>query len=301
MPLFSIVVPAYNSGKFIDETLNSLINQELSDYEIILIDDGSSDDTLDKVQPYTDKIKMLSQNHKGVSFARNLGINKAIGEYIVSFDSDDVLLPHALKTYKRVIEYFNNPPMIIAKWKFSSELGDLESYLNNQNINCTKFDCFFRKSVSLSSGNANLIVKRKLLLKIGGYPTDSISYDDYRLIFRLGDINPLIVITKPVTVFYRDRPDSLSHRSDYQSEGIIALINDERANLLAGGKRYKFDREGLIGGSALSDFKDFLHIKDVKYILKVLLHLRTMTLWAFARKLRSKLYKSEKYIIKDNR
>ncbi len=298
MPLFSIVVPAYNSEKFINETLKSLLNQDFTDYEILIIDDGSSDDTFNILQKYKDKLKIYKQDHKGVAHARNLGIAEAVGKYVVSFDSDDLLLPHALKTYKRVIEYFNSPKMIIAKWIFSSELGDINSdFMNDPNIYCTKFECFFKKNVSISSGNSNLIVERKSLLEISGYPTDSISYDDYRLIFRLGDINPLVVITKPVTVFYRNRANSLSHKSDYQSEGIISLINDERLNLLAGGRRYEFDRRALIGGSALTDFKDFLNFRDFKYILKVLLHLRFMTILAILRKIKSKFYKGQKYII----
>ena len=154
-----------------------------------------------------------------------MGIKKALGNYIVSFDSDDILLPNALSIYYKVIEYFNFPPMIMSKWVFSSDIENINQSIEDvREICCTKFECCFKKKVSLTSGNGNLILKKELLSN--GYPTDSNSYDDYRLIFRLGDTNPLVVITNPVTVYYEDHDQSMSHNLDYQVEGIVALIKD---------------------------------------------------------------------------
>ena len=87
----SIVVPAYNAEKYIDKCLKSLINQTLKDIEIIVVNDGSKDNTLEKVNKYSDKrIKLLNlKENKGIGHARNEGIKKALGEYIGFVDSDD--------------------------------------------------------------------------------------------------------------------------------------------------------------------------------------------------------------------
>lgn len=92
--LVSIIIPIYNSEKFIDRLLNSLIQQTYEDIEIILIDDGSTDKSLEickKFKQNDSRIKLLSKENEGVSIARNKGIDVATGEYITFLDSDDTL------------------------------------------------------------------------------------------------------------------------------------------------------------------------------------------------------------------
>ena len=94
MTKISIIVPVYNVEKYLKECLDSLINQTLEDIEIICINDGSTDNSLAILEEYQKKdsrIKVFSQKNQGVSAARNLGIEKATGEYLTFLDSDDRL------------------------------------------------------------------------------------------------------------------------------------------------------------------------------------------------------------------
>ena len=94
MTKISIIVPVYNVEKYLKECLDSLINQTLEDIEIICINDGSTDNSLAILEEYQKKdsrIKVFSQRNQGVSAARNLGIEKATGEYLTFLDSDDRL------------------------------------------------------------------------------------------------------------------------------------------------------------------------------------------------------------------
>ena len=97
MPKVSIVVPFYNVEKYIEKCLNSLVNQTLQEIEIILVNDGSQDDSIIKAkefqQKYPDKIKYYEKPNGGLGDARNFGVNYAIGEYIAFLDSDDYVEP----------------------------------------------------------------------------------------------------------------------------------------------------------------------------------------------------------------
>ena len=91
MPKISVVIPAYNSEKFIAETLDSLLNQTLKDIEVIIINDGSTDNTQAVIDEYAKKsgiFKSFTQPNSGVSAARNNGLGKANGEYVVFLDAD---------------------------------------------------------------------------------------------------------------------------------------------------------------------------------------------------------------------
>lgn len=92
----SVVIPAYNSAVYIRETLESVLAQTSPPLEVIVVDDGSTDETAAIVRTYAGRIRLLQQENKGVSAARNLGIQQAQGDYIAFVDSDDLWLPEKL-------------------------------------------------------------------------------------------------------------------------------------------------------------------------------------------------------------
>ena len=110
MPKISIIVPAYNCEGTIEKCILSVINQSFLDWELILIDDGSIDNTREICRRYADSIKIFlySQQNSGVSSARNFGIKKATGEYLLFVDSDDFLLPNALSKMKNWCKEIEN-------------------------------------------------------------------------------------------------------------------------------------------------------------------------------------------------
>ena len=97
-PLISIIIPCYNDAKYIEQSVNSALNQTYSNKEVIVVDDGSNVETkqiLKKLEPKL--IKLITQENKGQSTARNVGINAAKGEYILTLDSDDYFEPTFLE------------------------------------------------------------------------------------------------------------------------------------------------------------------------------------------------------------
>ncbi len=104
----SVIIPVYNVEKYLEECLNSVINQEFKNIEILCINDGSTDNSLSILEEFRNKdnrIKVFSQTNKGISAARNLGLDNAKGDYIYFLDSDDYISPDYLKNmYDKIVE-----------------------------------------------------------------------------------------------------------------------------------------------------------------------------------------------------
>ena len=97
--MISIIIPLYNKGNIIQLTLNSILAQSYKDFEVIIVDDGSTDKSKQMLLPYleNENIKYIYQTNKGVSAARNAGAQQAKGEWILFLDADDPLYPNALE------------------------------------------------------------------------------------------------------------------------------------------------------------------------------------------------------------
>lgn len=128
--LVSIIIPCYNAELFISDTLNSILNQDYRNIEIIVVDDGSTDLSVKIIEQISDdRLKLICQQNKGVSFARNAGLEMASGEFIVFFDNDDIMT----KSYITAkLEYFNSHPdaMVVASeiFKIRGSSIEKESY-----------------------------------------------------------------------------------------------------------------------------------------------------------------------------
>ena len=112
-PFFSIIVPTFNRAHLITKTINSILQQHYKNYEIIIVDDGSTDNTLTVLQPFlNEKIKYLKKENAERAAARNYGTLHAKGDYINWFDSDDLMLPNHLEEAVKLIQQHNKPEIL---------------------------------------------------------------------------------------------------------------------------------------------------------------------------------------------
>jgi glycosyltransferase involved in cell wall biosynthesis len=104
-PAISVIIPTYNYGRFLSEAVDSVLCQTLGDLEVIIVDDGSTDNTPDVVRPYLsdNRVRYIRQENRGPSAARNRGIRKAKGEFIALLDADDVWLPSKIEKQLQLI------------------------------------------------------------------------------------------------------------------------------------------------------------------------------------------------------
>jgi len=103
MPIVSIILPFFNGDAYIDETLNSILAQSLRDYEIICVNDGSEDSSIESLKKYKGKIHLINQNNLGQGVARNVGAEQASGEFVAFIDQDDVWYSHKLSSQVRIL------------------------------------------------------------------------------------------------------------------------------------------------------------------------------------------------------
>lgn len=174
--IISVIIPAYNSAEFIVRTLEMIISQTIENFEIIVIDDGSEDDTFNIVNKTFSNstrkniyLKLLKQDHAGVSSARNLGLEKSRGEFIMFFDSDDFMEPDCLekllspsneKPYDSIICGYD---IVLENGKTSSKYTDRFTYFQNGLNGTEVIGLFLTPEISLCVGN--IIHRRSLLIE----------------------------------------------------------------------------------------------------------------------------------------
>lgn len=178
-PLFSIVIPVYKVEKYLEECLNSVLHQDFTDYEVIMVDDGSPDRCPEICDRYAAEYPAFHVFHKangGCLSSRDYGIRKATGKYIVNLDSDDTLKKDALKTISDKICKYKNPDCVIFSFEHLLKDGVIEK-MNcgtvDKDILITDKNTIFKTLLEHATYNIiwRKVVKRELLLQsnLSGY------------------------------------------------------------------------------------------------------------------------------------
>ncbi len=174
-PLISVMMPTYNNAKYIKQAIESIYAQNYDNIEIIVVDDGSTDNTKEIVQQYKD-IKYFYIEHKGIPFARNLVLEKSKGEYIAVLDSDDYWLPNKLNTQ---IQYFKDHPdceIVFTKYK---NIVDNEQ-IKKDRITINEKDRETAEKKHLPTA----LIKKSLFEKYGIFDENFQTGEDTELIYR---------------------------------------------------------------------------------------------------------------------
>lgn len=158
-PLVSVIIPLYNGNKYIAETLDSLVYQDYSNFEVIVVDNASTDNSVEIVEKYFDKLNLTvvkcSVNSGGPAKPRNIGIDKSSGEYIAFLDADDIWLPNKLSYQIEVMITLNNnftcvsPLVIDDKSKNINRLRDISFLSKNKFYGLRSL--LFRNTITTSS------------------------------------------------------------------------------------------------------------------------------------------------------
>ena len=131
-PIFSIIVPTYNRGHLIGKTINSILLQEFTDFEILVVDDGSTDNTEQIVKAFSDaRIQYFKKQNGERGAARNFGSARANGKYLNFFDSDDLMYPNHLLVAQRIITSANTPEFLHLAYDHQREDGAVTNRVNN--------------------------------------------------------------------------------------------------------------------------------------------------------------------------
>jgi glycosyltransferase involved in cell wall biosynthesis len=237
---FSILMPAYNREDFVRPAIDSILSQTFTDYELFVIDDGSTDRTSEMIQSYGDKIKFLRQPNQGPEAARNRAAATAQGEYLVLLDSDDYFLPFALEIYDQVIRYFNSPPFILGGMFHKEADHEIEpAEMKLEPIKALKYPNFLARNESV--GNSIFVVRKSAFEEIGGlrkFTTGKTFHsDDNNLMLKLGIHSPFIYIDRPRTAVYRLHSENSVRNLKAIVDSILRLAEAERRGEYPGGQK----------------------------------------------------------------
>ncbi|MBD3881905.1 glycosyltransferase [Phormidium tenue FACHB-886] len=210
MPRVSVIVPTYNGDRFVAKAVESVLHQSYSDYELIVVDDGSSDGTAQVLASYAERIHYVSQANHGVAAARNHGLALAQGEFIAFLDQDDVLLPNKLALQVSCFEQHPDAGIVHSGWQIvnaqGTKLADIEPW---QDVPVLDAVGWIKRMPVLFSA---MMFRRRWVAQVGGLNVQFKQACDVDLVQRLVLAGCHSVWLPQVTVLYRqhDRNDSLN-------------------------------------------------------------------------------------------
>ena len=225
----SVVIPSYNSSKYIDDAINSVLIQTFKPIEIIVIDDGSFDDTRNLLSDYiyNRKINYYYQENSGSGVARNKGISKANGEYIAFLDSDDYWDKNHLKDLIDPLKKNPKAALVYSGKRWVDKDGELlKGYLQQQTYpRGWIFNALFNSNYISSS--SVVIARKEFLIEIGGFrETEALrNVQDYDLWLRLSAKHEVESVPK-ITVSYRRHDDNRTNFSVSREVGIICALKN---------------------------------------------------------------------------
>ena len=229
-PQVSVIIPTYNRGRVIKEAIDSVLAQDYTEFELIVVDDGSTDHTSDVLDSYRNVIKVLSQKNRGVSAARNRGIAEASGKFIAFLDSDDLWLPHKLSTQ---VEFFNKTPdALICQTEEVWIRNGLRA--NPKKRHKKPSGMIFKLSLELCLVSPSAVmIKRSLFDRVGEFDETLPACEDYDLWLRISSRFPIYLIDTLLIIKRGGHDDQLSSRAGLDKFRIKAIEKIIKSKLLS--------------------------------------------------------------------
>ena len=219
IPLVSVIIPTYNRGWCLNDAVDSVFSQTYERYELIVVDDGSEDDTGKRLSRYED-ITVITQHNRGVSAARNRGIALSKGDLIAFLDSDDLWLPEKLSV--QVAFFQANPEALICQTQ--------ETWIRNgrrihpKNRHQKQAGNFFERSLGLCLVSPSAVmIKKRLFETVGLFDESLPACEDYDLWLRVGVSIPIFLIDEPLVIKRGGHADQLSSNAGLDKYRIQSI------------------------------------------------------------------------------
>jgi glycosyltransferase involved in cell wall biosynthesis len=277
-PRFSILIPTYNRQDLVCLTVESVLAQSFGDYEVIVVDDGSTDQTVQRLESYGPRVKVICQKNSGPEAARSNGAAAATGDYLVLLDNDDLLYPWALVTYDRLIGALDAPPLLVLGAIHRFQDGDQHPQLgpSDTTIDYLQFRDFLSKDVSVDHICSQIVIKRSEEKAMKALCTGAWPYEPSDVMLRLGTSHPFVIIRRPYLIGYRVHATNTMKRKDFPFAAFSSLARSERRGDYPGGVARRFDRRAYIGGMALFSVGWAAKRGQYRLALYILLHVGSM-------------------------
>jgi len=216
----SVIIPSFNGRTrgYLDDAIRSAINQTLNPHEIILIDDGSSDDTASYVKSTYPNIQVVTQENKGLAGARNTGIHRSTGTWIAFLDDDDIWFPEKLKTQ---MEFIHEHPELVFLSTHALTIGFKTALQKTGYSYYLEFPyCLAHNPIFAPS---SVIIRKDILSSTGPFDETLRTAEDFDLWIRIALNYRLAILPKPL-LYYRVHPHQMSNRSVEFENATLQII-----------------------------------------------------------------------------
>jgi glycosyltransferase involved in cell wall biosynthesis len=238
-PLVSVIIPTYNRASYLPSAIDSVLHQSHKNVEVILVDDGSTDDTPSVLQSYGDRIRVVTQSNSGPAIARNRGIAVSTGDIIAFLDSDDQWLPTKLERQVRSLEAAGpgvtcslcNCTVLYANGERTSTFAIADTmpdcqtgmWLNPVAVLLNRFVMF----------NQAIAIRREVLERVGYFDETLKFGEDYELPFRLALEGPWTIIRDELVTYHEASPGSWAKKAQQEEIRLRQDLVRIRARMAA--------------------------------------------------------------------
>ncbi len=248
---FSVVIPTYNRADLLRQALDSVFRQDFANFEVIVVDDGSTEDLSKLVAGYGSRTRFLRQANAGPSAARNNGLDAATGEYVAFLDSDDVWFPWTLSTYHDAIVNHRSPAFVAGCPHIFHDLRELDSIEHSPPQTLMFADYLQSGDAWRWFGVSSFVIQRTALVACGGFASTMTHGEDADLAMSLGTAPGFVQVTSPVTFGYRQgSSDQLTGQFHAQLPATQQLIANELTSRYPGAAARAIERRRIISRHA---------------------------------------------------
>lgn len=236
--MISVIIPLYNKERHIKNTFQTVLNQTYQDFEIVIVNDGSTDSSAKIVTQITDpRIRLIHQKNSGVSAARNRGIVEAHGDFVAFLDADDEWKPEYLATLMQLTEQYPEATVFTTNYEFRNAYGKVTPTIirklpfhGNTGILSNYFEIASESHPPICS--ITIMARKEAFLSIGGFPLGIKSGEDLLTWARLAARYKIAYTTKPLAVFnvegydISEKPKRLPAVDDIVGRELVNIKNE---------------------------------------------------------------------------
>lgn len=220
MPRVSIIIPAHNAMAYLPETVESALKQTFSDFELLIINDGSSDSIEEWARQIPDaRVKLISQEKQGSAVARNTGLACAQGEYIAFLDADDLWVPSKLEKQVQFLDSHPSTGVVLTSMVLADEYGKPTGRTLTSNAEGNAWE----KLVVANTVPTSAFVARRCCFDTGGFDPSLKISQDWDLWIRIAANYPFAVIKEPL-IFYRQHAGNITNNLKATEQGLYTVI-----------------------------------------------------------------------------
>lgn len=230
-PSISVIIPTYNSARFLPEAVESVLSQTFLPQDVIVVDDGSTDSTEDVLKPFRRRIHYIRQENQGPAVARNRGIAEAKGDFIAFLDADDVWLPEKLEKQVKVLTERPRIGLVHSHYDHLDMAGGRRLIPCSGDVQGFFGDCYLQFFRTCGVQIATVLLRKECLMKVGGFDERirRASCEDWDLWFRIARHFELAFIDSPLAL-YRVHPTNASKNHLTMLEAELYVIRKALAN-----------------------------------------------------------------------